>query len=266
MLSWRGAREMDAHFASPLWTRTCRSFWRSRVWYRDVFGSPARAILPYEQRLKRFPAYLQQLEMESNGKSVRLDGSPVDVRTGPLVWGEPGTNGQHAFFQLLHQGTDVIPAEFMVAAEGHEPDLAHQHAMLVANCLAQSEALMRGRTANEARAQLAAMGRSPEDAARLAPHAPSRATGPPRLFSTAARPAHAGRHRRALRAPGLRGSRRLRHQCLRPVGRRARQGARDEPPAAGGRRGPALVGPGQHARPRGGAEGPGPLKHLGGQP
>ncbi len=103
-------------------------------------------MLPYEQRLARLPAYLQQLEMESNGKRVSMDGADLTVNSGPVVWGEPGTNGQHAFYQLIHQGTRVVPCEFMVGAEGHEADLAHQHRLLVANCLAQSEALMRGRT------------------------------------------------------------------------------------------------------------------------
>ena len=106
-------------------------------WHRVVCGYPARAVIPYDQRLSRLPAYLQQLDMESNGKSVTLDGTPVTTPTGPLVWGEPGTNGQHAFFQLLHQGTDVIPVEFLAAAEGHEPDLRHHHDLLLANCLAQ---------------------------------------------------------------------------------------------------------------------------------
>ena len=92
--------------------------------------------------------------MESNGKSVAMDGNALDVPSGPVVWGEPGTNGQHAFYQLIHQGTDVIPCEFMVAAEGHEPDLRHHHDLLVANCLAQSEALMRGRSLDEARANI----------------------------------------------------------------------------------------------------------------
>jgi glucose-6-phosphate isomerase len=109
-------------------------------------------VLPYDQRLLRLPAYLQQLDMESNGKSVTLDGSPVTSATGPVVWGEPGTNGQHAFYQLLHQGTNVVPCEFMVAAVGHEPALEYHHELLLANCLAQSEALMKGRTLEEARA------------------------------------------------------------------------------------------------------------------
>ena len=93
------------------------------IWHRNVMGYPTRAVLPYDQRLLRLPAYLQQLDMESNGKRVTLDGSPVDGATGPIVWGEPGTNGQHAFYQLIHQGTDVVPCEFMVGAYGHEPAL-----------------------------------------------------------------------------------------------------------------------------------------------
>jgi len=140
------------------------------VWHRDVVGYSARAVLPYDQRLARLPAYLQQLDMESNGKRVRLDGSPVDRETGPLVWGEPGTNGQHAFYQLLHQGTTVIPCEFLIAAHGHESDLQQHHDLLMANCLAQSEALMLGRTLEEATALLTASGHSKEDVERLAPH------------------------------------------------------------------------------------------------
>src|SRR5690606_2177175 len=106
-------------------------------WHRVICLYPSRAIIPYDQRLVRLPAYLHQLDMESNGKRVRLDGTPVTTPTGPLVWGEPGTNGQHAFFQLLHQGTDVIPVEFILAANGHEPSLKHHQDLLVANCLAQ---------------------------------------------------------------------------------------------------------------------------------
>ena len=113
-------------------------------------GYPSRAVLPYDQRLLRLPAYLQQLDMELNGKRVTLDGAPVASATGPVVWGEPGTNGQHAFYQLIHQGTDVVPCEFLVAAYGHEPALDHHQQLLLANCLAQSEALMRGRTLEEA--------------------------------------------------------------------------------------------------------------------
>jgi glucose-6-phosphate isomerase len=166
-----GAHALDEHFrTAPLAENLPVLLGLVGVWHRDVCGYPARAILPYDQRLARLPAYLQQLDMESNGKRVTKDGKPVARPTGPLVWGEPGTNGQHAFYQLLHQGTDVIPAEFLVAAEGYEPDMADHHALLVANCLAQSEALMRGRTLEEARAQLAAAGRTPAEVERLAPH------------------------------------------------------------------------------------------------
>jgi glucose-6-phosphate isomerase len=135
-----------------------------------VRGYATRAVIPYDQRLARLPAYLQQLDMESNGKSVRADGKPVNVPTGPIVFGEPGTNGQHAFFQLLHQGTDIVPVEFIVAAQGHERGLDNHHRILVANCLAQSEALMRGRTRAEAAAQLKAKGMKAGEVAALAPH------------------------------------------------------------------------------------------------
>lgn len=139
-------------------------------WHRVVKTYPTRAVIPYDQRLARLPAYLQQLDMESNGKSVAVDGSPVEVPTGPVVFGEPGTNGQHAFFQLLHQGTDIVPVEFIVAARAHEPDLDTHHRMLLANCFAQSEALMRGRTFAEATALLQASGMDTDAVAALAPH------------------------------------------------------------------------------------------------
>ncbi len=166
-----GARAMDTHFAqAPLLDNLPAVLGLVGFWNRVVCGYPARAVIPYDQRLSRLPAYLQQLDMESNGKSVTLAGTPVGTPTGPLVWGEPGTNGQHAFFQLLHQGTDVIPVEFIAAAEGHEPDLRHQHDLLLANCLAQSEALMKGRTLEEARAQMLGKGMAAEDVDRVAPH------------------------------------------------------------------------------------------------
>ncbi|RMD92470.1 MAG: glucose-6-phosphate isomerase, partial [Alphaproteobacteria bacterium] len=151
-----GGRAMDRHFRNahgkanmPLMLALVG------LWHNQICGHATRAVLPYEERLARLPAYLQQLEMESNGKSVTMDGRPLAEHSGPVVWGEPGTNGQHAFFQLIHQGTRVVPCEFMVGREGHEPDLAHQHRLLQANCLAQSEALMRGRSLEEARAMLA---------------------------------------------------------------------------------------------------------------
>ena len=130
------------------------------IWHNQICGYATRAVLPYDQRLLRLPAYLQQLEMESNGKRVGMDGADLPYHSGPVVWGEPGTNGQHAFYQLIHQGTRVVPCEFLVARKGHEPDLAHQHLLLVSNCLAQSEALMRGRSLAEATAIMAKKGLS----------------------------------------------------------------------------------------------------------
>jgi glucose-6-phosphate isomerase len=166
-----GAHAIDRNFATaPMADNLPLMLGLIGYWHRVGCGYPSRAVIPYDQRLSRFAAYLQQLDMESNGKSVMLDGSPVVTPTGPLVWGEPGTNGQHAFFQLLHQGTDVIPVEFMVAAQGHEPNLVHHHDLLVANCLAQSEALMKGRTLAEARAQMLARGMAAIDVERIAPH------------------------------------------------------------------------------------------------
>ncbi len=149
-----GAAAMDAHFCSAPFAENLPVLLALvGIWHRDVCRFPARAVLPYDQRLARFPAYLQQLDMESNGKSVTLAGAPVTRPTGPLVFGEPGTNGQHAFYQLLHQGTDIIPCEFLIAATGHEPGMEEHHALLIANCLAQSEALMVGRNLAEAQAK-----------------------------------------------------------------------------------------------------------------
>ncbi len=165
-----GGHEMDAHFLNtPLEKNLPMLLGLMGYWHRVVCGYPARAVIPYDQRLSRLPAYLQQLDMESNGKSVTVESAPVSTPTGPLVWGEPGTNGQHAFFQLLHQGTDVIPVEFLAAAVGHEPELKHHHDLLLANCLAQSEALMKGRTLEEARAQMLAKGQDPDFVDRVAP-------------------------------------------------------------------------------------------------
>lgn len=155
----RGGQAMDRHFCDTPWADNLPVMLAlTGVWHRQVCGYVSRAVLPYDQRLLRLPAYLQQLEMESNGKAVQMDGTVLDVPSGPIVWGEPGTNGQHAFFQLIHQGTDIIPCEFLIAARGHEPDLAHHHRLLVANCLAQSEALMRGRSMDQARGLMAAKG------------------------------------------------------------------------------------------------------------
>ena len=166
-----GARAMDDHFrAAPLEQNMPVILALIGVWYRNILGFPVYAVLPYDQRLDRLPAYFQQLDMESNGKRVRLGGATVMGSTGPIVFGEPGTNGQHAFYQLLHQGTDVVPCDFLVAASADvEGDHGH-HALLLANCLAQSEALMRGKTLAEARAELKAEKMNPRDVEALAPH------------------------------------------------------------------------------------------------
>ena len=170
-----GGHAMDEHFrTAPLGENLPVLLGLVGIWHRDLCNYATRAVIPYDQHLARLPAYLQQLDMESNGKHVTLDGESVAHDTGPVVWGEPGTNGQHAFFQLIHQGTSPIPVEFLIAAKGHqeetEPGLKRQHAMLIANCLAQSEALMRGRTLEEAKAQLIAAGRDEATALRIAPH------------------------------------------------------------------------------------------------
>lgn len=166
-----GGHAIDEHFrTAPIRENLPMLLGLLGFYNRNVLGYPSRAILPYDQRLSRFPAYLQQLDMESNGKAVTLDSKPVEFSTGPVVWGEPGTNGQHAFYQLIHQGTDVIPAEFMIAANGHEKTLRHQHELLIANCLAQSEALMKGRTLAEAKAQLTSKGMADAKADKIAPH------------------------------------------------------------------------------------------------
>ncbi|MFY2825007.1 glucose-6-phosphate isomerase [Ruegeria sp. MALMAid1280] len=167
----RGGQAMDVHFRAANWVENMPVMLALvGIWHRQVLGHTSRAVLPYDQRLLRLPAYFQQLEMESNGKSVAMDGSSLTMPSGPVVWGEPGTNGQHAFYQLIHQGTDVVPCEFMVAAEGHEPELAHHQRLLLANCLAQSEALMRGRSLDEARQRMASAGLQGDELERQARH------------------------------------------------------------------------------------------------
>jgi len=157
-----GGYAMDTHFCdAPLAENMPVLFALIGIWHRNICDYATRATLPYDQRLSRLPAYLQQLDMESNGKRVTRDGEPVSQPTGPVVWGQAGTNGQHAFYQLLHQGTNVVPCEFMVAAEGAEPDLQHHHELLKANCLAQSEALMRGRVGDNIESYRAFPGNRP---------------------------------------------------------------------------------------------------------
>jgi len=147
-----GFHAMDEHFRTTPFARNLPVLMGLlTVWYANFFKSQTVAVLPYDQYLKRFPAYLQQLTMESNGKHVHLDGSPVDTATGPIYWGEPGTNGQHSFYQLIHQGTHLIPIDFIGFARSKNP-LGDHHDILMANLLAQGEALAFGKTAEEVRA------------------------------------------------------------------------------------------------------------------
>ncbi len=165
-----GAHIVDQHFCkAPLEKNIPVIMALLGIWYRNIWGFGTHAVLPYDNRLARFPAYLQQLDMESNGKHVDLAGKTVRTETGPVVWGEPGTNGQHAFYQLIHQGTDIIPCDFLVAAQPQEK-LGNHHLMLVANCLAQSEALMTGKTLEEVTAELKKNGLDEAAIEHLAPH------------------------------------------------------------------------------------------------
>ena len=163
-----GAHEMDTHFRhAPMEKNLPVIMAMLGIWYVNFWGAESHAIIPYDQYLARFSAYFQQGDMESNGKSVRLDGSDVTYDTGPVIWGEPGTNGQHAFFQLIHQGTRLIPADFLLPARSHHP-LGRHHAMLTANFLAQTRALMLGKSHEQALAELRESG--VENAEVLAGH------------------------------------------------------------------------------------------------
>ncbi len=165
-----GAHAVDEHFLdTPLESNIPVLMGLLAVWYGNCFRTSTNAVLPYDQYMHRFPAYLQQLEMESNGKGVDRDGNPVDFDTGMVMWGEPGTNGQHAFYQLIHQGTHIIPADFLVPVHSQNP-LGEHHAILLANCFAQTEALMLGKTAAEVRNELVAQGMQGEKLEALLPH------------------------------------------------------------------------------------------------
>lgn len=165
-----GAHAMDEHFRSaPLERNMPVTLALIGIWYNNFFGAQTHVILPYDQYLHRFPAYFQQGDMESNGKSVSRDGEAVDYATGPIIWGEPGTNGQHAFYQLIHQGTRIIPADFIAPIETHNP-IGEHHAILLSNFFAQTEALMKGKTAAEARAELEGAGLGGEALEKLLPH------------------------------------------------------------------------------------------------
>jgi glucose-6-phosphate isomerase len=150
-----GGHAMDEHFrTTPLERNLPVALALMGIWYNDFFGAQTQAILPYDQDMHRFAAYFQQGDMESNGKSVTRDGQKItDYQTGPVIWGEPGTNGQHAFYQLIHQGTKLIPCDFLAPIETHNP-VGQHHPILLSNFFAQTEALMKGKTADEVRAEL----------------------------------------------------------------------------------------------------------------
>ena len=165
-----GAHAMDQHFLNaPPEKNLPLTLGLLGIWYNNFFGARTVAILPYDQYMHRFPAYFQQGDMESNGKGVQRDSEPVETVTGPVIWGEPGTNGQHAFYQLIHQGTQWIPADFLAPIETHNP-LGEHHLILLSNFFAQTEALMRGKTAEEVRAELEKAGMSGEALEKLIPH------------------------------------------------------------------------------------------------
>ncbi|MGB5985389.1 MAG: glucose-6-phosphate isomerase [Desulfobacterales bacterium] len=166
----QGAHEMDRHFReTPLERNIPVILALIGIWYNNFYGVQTEAILPYDQYLHRFPAYFQQGNMESNGKSTGRDGGKVDHQTGPIIWGEPGTNGQHAFYQLIHQGTKLIPADFLAPALSHNP-LGDHHAKLLSNFFAQSEALMRGKPEEDVREELQKAGKSETEIKALLPH------------------------------------------------------------------------------------------------
>jgi len=166
----QGAHEMDRHFRETPWARNIPVILALiGIWYNNFFGAETEAILPYDQSMHRFPAYFQQGNMESNGKSVDRKGQKVPCQTGPIIWGEPGTNGQHAFYQLIHQGTKLIPADFLVPAVSHNP-IGDHHSILLSNFFAQTEALLHGKSKEEVIGELKREGRTDEDIKKLWPY------------------------------------------------------------------------------------------------
>lgn len=164
---------MDQHFeTTPLEKNVPVILALLGIWYGNFYGSETHALLPYDQYMHRFAAYFQQGDMESNGKYITRSGSKVDYSTGPIVWGEPGTNGQHAFYQLIHQGTRVIPCDFIAPVISHNHSLRDglHHKILLCNFLAQTEALMKGKGLDQVEAELAESGKSAAEIARIKPH------------------------------------------------------------------------------------------------
>jgi glucose-6-phosphate isomerase len=165
----QGAFEMDRHFKSAPFDQNIPVILALiGIWYNNFFDAQTEAILPYDQSMHRFPAYFQQGNMESNGKSVDRQSQKVDYQTGPIIWGEPGTNGQHAFYQLIHQGTKLIPADFLAPAISHNP-VGDHHQILLSNFFAQTEALLNGKTADEVKAELKKDGKSDKEIQKLWP-------------------------------------------------------------------------------------------------
>ncbi|WP_448701513.1 glucose-6-phosphate isomerase [Mucilaginibacter sp. AW1-3] len=164
-----GAHAMDNHFRDTEFEQNLPVILAlNGIWYNNFFGAQTQAILPYDQYMHRFAAYFQQGDMESNGKHVDRDGNEVDYSTGPIIWGEPGTNGQHAFYQLIHQGTKLIPCDFIAPAQSHNP-LGEHHTLLLSNFFAQTEALMNGKTEEEVIAELKSSGKSQKEIEEIAP-------------------------------------------------------------------------------------------------
>ena len=213
-----GFHQMDEHFRTAPFERNLPVLLGLlSIWYNDFFGAQTVAVLPYEQYLKRFPAYLQQLTMESNGKHVTIDGTSVTYATGPIYWGEPGTNGQHSFYQLIHQGTRLIPCDFIAFEQPLNP-LGRQHDMLLANVFAQTEALAFGKTPEQVKAE-----GTPD---WLVPHRVFEGNRPSNTIL--AERTHAGDSRQtcgSLRAFRIHPGRHLADQLLRPVGRGTWQSA-----------------------------------------
>ena len=165
-----GAHEMDSHFRESEFHQNMPVIMGLLgIWYVNFFGAETLAVLPYNQSLHRFPAYMQQCDMESNGKRINRDGEEVDYETGPIVWGEPGTNGQHAFYQLIHQGDRLIPADFIMPVNSQYP-LGEHNTYLAANFFAQTEALMKGKTEDEVREELTDQGIPQAEIEALIPH------------------------------------------------------------------------------------------------
>jgi len=164
-----GAHEADNHFQNSDFRENIPvTLALLGIWYTNFFAAESQAILPYDQYMHRFAAYFQQGDMESNGKSNDRNGNPVNYQTGPVIWGEPGTNGQHAFYQLIHQGTKLIPCDFIAPAQSHNP-IANHHQLLLSNFFAQTEALMNGKSREEVEEELKAAGKNAQEIEKLAP-------------------------------------------------------------------------------------------------